>query len=230
MASVATNSSARAALEAAMVPSSQSASSPSRRPARPPASRTRRMPGRVVPGLDAVFPVAVHAARRRRRPGRARRPPCGAGRRPCRRPCLRTGCGKVRAALPIPHRQPAADQGPVRCPCVRETRMRWSFRYAPLPLSAANSSLRTGSNTQAAVSLAVLLQGLCEIAQCGMACRKLLVPSRGSTMKRCSGKRPSRSPPLFGEDRKVRPGPCAAARPAPARRAGRRRRRSRPVP
>ena len=75
---------ARALLPATMLPVSNIAGPPARSVTMPPASRTSRMPGRHVPGLDAVLPVAVEAAGGD--PGEidARPSPCGGCRRPAR--------------------------------------------------------------------------------------------------------------------------------------------------
>ena len=131
---------------------------------------------RPISQKPSVRPAATQARSRAAEPGR---------RTPAQRrvtlPNMRmysSKCANSRNGKPVPMSASSSLSRPL-------TRMRRSFMKAPAPRVAVKSSLRFGSKTTACWSTP-LWRSAIDTQYCGKPCRKLVVPSRGSMIQRCS--------------------------------------------
>ena len=176
--------------------------------------------GRHVPGRQRLLPEAVEAARRRPRRGRARPSRSGG----CRRPSAHHVAQLAEVAAVMRRGRDAACRcrsrsRPARC--APATRRRRSLSQAPPPFSAQKSSSVDRIVDHAGDDLRPARSSAIEMAKCGMPCRKLVVPSSGSTIQRCWPSVPVDRAALLHQEAVARPRLGAVRRRRSARPCGR---------
>ena len=148
--------------------------------------------GRDVPGRQAALPEAVEAPGRDI--GEIERSPRRSGARPRVVAITAASSSRNVSCPPCPGRECRWREALSFRFLRAATRSRLSFRNAPWPFSATYISSVTGLKTTAETSWPSRSSAI-EIAKCGMPCRKFVVPSIGSMMKRCVLSGPSTTPP-----------------------------------
>ncbi len=169
---------------------------PSGAETKPPASRTSSSPAAISQRLrpssqkPSNRPAATQARSSAAEPNRRIPATCGmSSERVAENSALR---GTLAKGMPVANSASSRWRRP-------ETRMRRSLRKAPDPFSAQKSSSVAGLNTTPAMISAPpsgrRFSTPMLMAQCGMPCRKLVVPSSGSTTQRYSQASAPPSPP-----------------------------------